>query len=379
MKMLKKTITLGLALAIALGSVVPAAAAPVNENGKLYGALTTPAKKSDLMTAYLREDVKVEYDRELLAFKDEKGNQVYPITYKDSTYLPVRAVSGLMGEPIEWMSRAKTVYIGKTLTRPMKTIINNHDSAFVDFIHPDLIEQGKDGNPGSAVTEDGNVIKLPGSGQRSVIAVREMKNIYVMYDFVALDLKDEHGNVIYPINYNGNNYLPLRAIADLMGEDITWDPGTKTVYIGSMVKVSKEDKSPVRAETLAIQELWSKEAEVYNTATSYIAGIAGWTNEDAPKMAKAISDCLLVAQAMSNEAEELRKTETFTEEELAAAQKLYEFIAVTEYYILVMENIAYLEVAGEDYSMFAETFLDFALASDKAMDIALEAIEGLME
>jgi len=420
MKKLRTTITLSLALAILLGSAVPAAAGSASpasspdagksanaidassaayavgtntssskisadgtglKSNTLYAVdpLQSASKKSDLKSAYLREDVKVEYNRELLAFKDEKGNPVYPITYKDSTYLPIRAISGLMGEPIEWMSRAKTVYIGKTLTRPMKTIINNHDSPYVEFIHPDLIEKGQNGNSGAAVTEDGNVIVLPGSGPRTVIAVREMKNIYVMYDFNALTFKNEKGEIIYPVNYNGNNYLPLRAIAELMNEDIAWDPKTNTVYIGSMVAIKEEVKKPVREETVAIQELFNKEAEVYNTATGYIAGIAGWTNEDAPKMAASISEALLVAEALSNEAEELRKTETFTEEEEAAAQKLYEFIAVTEYYILVMENIAYLEVAGEDYSMLAETFLDFALASDKAMENAMEAIQALTE
>lgn len=366
MKKIRKTIVLILAMAITSGSTA------------MVFADTTPPP-STLKSAYLREDVRVEYNRELLAFRDEKGNAVYPITYGGSTYLPVRAISGLMGEPIEWMARAKTVYIGKTLTRPVKTIINNHDSPYVEFLYPELIEEGTDGAPGAAVTKDGSVIMLPGSGSRSVIAVREQRNIFVMYDFEQIELMNEKGEIIYPINYNGSNYLPLRAIAKLMNEEIIWDGNTNTVYIGSMEKITPEEQEPVREEALAIQDLFNKEAEVYNTATGCIAGIAGWTNETAPEMAAKISDCLLIAQALSNDAVELRKTETFTEEETAAAQKLYEFIAVSEYYILVMENIAYMEVAGEDYSMLAETFLDFALASDKAMENAMEAIQSLTE
>lgn len=355
MKNIKKAAALTLALTIAAGSTSAVFAAP---------AQTTQSQTASVLkSAYLREDICVEYNRELLSFKDEQGNSVYPITYGGSTYLPIRAVSGLMGEPVEWISRAKTVYIGKTLTQPVKSILNSHESPYVTFL--------TQYNDGTDATE------LPERGQRSVIAVREQRNIYVMYDFEQIELMNEKGDIIYPINYNGNNYLPLRAIAALMNEDIVWDGSTNTVYIGSMEKIKPEEQIPVREETLAIQDLFNKEAEIYNLATANIAGIAGWTNETAPQMAAAISENLIVAKALKGEAAELLLTETFTEEEAEAAQKLYDFIEITEYYILIMENIAYMEAANQDYSMLAKTFLDFALASDKAMEIAMEAIECL--
>ena len=78
-----------------------------------------------------------------------------------------------------------------------------------------------------------------------------------------------------------------------------------------------------------------------------------------------------------HEAKKLLKTETFTDEEKEACQKLCDFIEITEYYILVMENIAYMAADKQDYSIMAENFLNFALESEKAMDSAREAIECL--
>lgn len=303
--------------------------------------------------AYLREDVTVELDREKLSFADENGRAVYPLTYNGSTYLPIRAVSGLMGEPIEWNNEAKTVYIGKTLSMPVKYLLDPAESPYVK------------------VTADG------AGGEMSNIVVREQRSIYIMYDFEKLEFRNESGTVIYPINYNGSNYLPLRAIAELMGEDIVWDGKTKTVYIGSMTPVEETDEPEMRDETFSIIELYDREAELYNLATAKIAAISSWTDDEARLMAASISDDLRTAASNKSEAKKLLRTETFTEEEHAACERLCEFIEITEYYILVMENIAYMAADKQDYSVMAETFLNFALESDKAMDAAREAIECL--
>ena len=303
--------------------------------------------------AYLRQDVTVELNREKLSFTDEQGAVVYPITYNGSTYLPIRAISGLMGEPIEWNNAAKTVYIGKTLSMPVKYLLDPAESPYVKTV------------------EDG------ASGNMSNIVVREQRGIYVMYDFESLEFKNESGTVIYPINYNGSNYLPLRAAAELMGEEIVWDNKTKTVYIGSMTPVEETDEPEMRDETFSIIELYDREAELYNLAAAKIVEISKWTDDQAPVMASSISEDLRTATLNNYEAKKLLKTETFTDEEKEACQKLCDFIEITECYILVMENIAYMAADKQDYSIMAETFLNFALESEKAMDSAREAIECL--
>lgn len=53
------------------------------------------------------------YDGEKVEPKDANGNKVEPLLYNGTTYLPVRAVSGLFHEDINWDGKTKSVYIGE--------------------------------------------------------------------------------------------------------------------------------------------------------------------------------------------------------------------------------------------------------------------------
>ena len=45
-------------------------------------------------------------------------------------------------------------------------------------------------------------------------------------------LRDINGNIVHPLVYNGTTYLPVRAIAELVGEPVDWDAATRTVHLG---------------------------------------------------------------------------------------------------------------------------------------------------
>lgn len=57
-------------------------------------------------------------------------------------------------------------------------------------------------------------------------------NITVKLDGEAQTLLDAQGNRVYPITYNGTTYLPVRAVAGLVGLDVDWDQATQTVLLG---------------------------------------------------------------------------------------------------------------------------------------------------
>ncbi|GKX30596.1 hypothetical protein SH1V18_30760 [Vallitalea longa] len=63
------------------------------------------------------------------------------------------------------------------------------------------------------------------------ITGKENKGITVKYNNQVQNLKDGNGNPVYPVIINGSTYLPVRAIADMLGADITWEGNTKTIYI----------------------------------------------------------------------------------------------------------------------------------------------------
>lgn len=66
------------------------------------------------IAAYLNYGITIKYNGETQKMTDANGTPVYPITYKGTTYLPVRAVSNMLGIGVEWEQATQTVLLGKT-------------------------------------------------------------------------------------------------------------------------------------------------------------------------------------------------------------------------------------------------------------------------
>ena len=64
--------------------------------------------------AYLNADITLKLDGEAQVLTDASGVRTYPITYNGTTYLPVRAVSNLLGIGVDWDGATQTVLLGKT-------------------------------------------------------------------------------------------------------------------------------------------------------------------------------------------------------------------------------------------------------------------------
>ena len=79
--------------------------------GIVIGAGATSGMQE--IAAYLNANITVKLDGEAQTFLDAKGNRVYPITYQGSTYLPVRAVAGLVGLDVDWDQATQTVLLGR--------------------------------------------------------------------------------------------------------------------------------------------------------------------------------------------------------------------------------------------------------------------------
>ena len=61
----------------------------------------------------------------------------------------------------------------------------------------------------------------------------EYNNISVTLDGKKLDLRDAKGNSVEPFMFDGTNYLPVRALAEALGLNVTWDGTTHTVKLSS--------------------------------------------------------------------------------------------------------------------------------------------------
>ncbi len=301
--------------------------------------------------AWLRPDVKVELQGQTLQFKDANGAVVYPIICKGSTYLPVRAVSGLMREPIEWQGSAKSIFIGRTITNPAKSL-------------------GKLEGESPYVT----TVLQPVKGTPAEVSVSMRSDIYIFYDFNPVKFKDASGIAIAPLWYNGSIYLPLRAVAELMGNDIEWDEKTKTVTIESE---EEKAETPVSENCEKIEAVYNASSELYNDVTSAISALTLLAPEEKAVLAETISDYYKTAAYNTIDARALLKLSGLTEEEKAAAEAVYEFAAVLEQYTLLTENISYMAAENQDYSMLAESFLNTALNTQSASNEAVKAIQAL--
>lgn len=58
------------------------------------------------------------------------------------------------------------------------------------------------------------------------------RDIKLVVDGNTTTPKDANGNIVEPFIVDGTTYLPVRAVAEALGKDVSWDSETSTVYIG---------------------------------------------------------------------------------------------------------------------------------------------------
>lgn len=325
---------------------------------------------------YLKPDISIEINGVRQVFKDANGQMVYPIVYNGTAYLPIRAISAIMKEPVEWDGRSKSIYIGKTLKNPVKSEA---------VISADAVQE--------ASRSDISFL----NGEQPVLVTGYSKpDIFVMYDFVIQTFKDVNDATVYPLNYNGSTYLPVRAASRLMNEPIVWDGTAKLISIGSGEEEPDEEvdeeitndkdaekeaekaaaKAAEKADKAAaalLKDLYEREEALYYEATAKITNIKKASADEKKAIAASASENYLNAQALTLEIKNI-KQENFKDDKKAACAKLQTFAESNEYYILVLENIAYLAAADSDYSMLADTFLYFAVEAQNTMRTARELI-----
>lgn len=344
---MRRFISIFAAIAILLSTGVVYADVPV-----------TSASKEMKVMLYLKPDVTVELNGTRQIFKNVKGQTVYPLIYNGSAYLPIRAVSALMKEPVEWDSGSKTVFIGKTLSYPNKA--------------------GAPIPTGAAVSAVGDPVEIS-DHTPSLVTGYIKPDVLVMYDFAIQSFRDVNGKTVYPINYNGSIYLPIRAISNLMNKPVIWQGAVKKICIGNDEEDPKDSEEQdkeekISAASLLLKDIFEREESLYYEATAKITGLKNTsTTEEKQIIAASASENYLSAQEMAIEAKRIDQTE-FTEKEKAAAEKLIAFAESNEYYILVLENIAYLAAQDMDYSMLADTFLYFAMDCQAKMKDARKLI-----
>ncbi|WP_127495638.1 hypothetical protein [Paenibacillus glycanilyticus] len=84
------------------------------------------------ISAFLNHSIGFKINGSTYIPKDENGKTLAPITYHDTTYLPVRALSNALNTPIQYDSKTNTIYIGTSTTD--QWVLANYTAAQLDEI-----------------------------------------------------------------------------------------------------------------------------------------------------------------------------------------------------------------------------------------------------
>ena len=118
-------------------------------------------------------------------------------------------------------------------------------------------------------------------GTAALAAGVTYKTIQVLYNDISLVVdgvpitpRDANGVEVEPFVYNGTTYLPVRAVGEAIGKQVTWDGNTQTVYIGEAPGQATYliDVCPAY-ESSSYNEIHSSEGEQFRmSGTSYSNG-----------------------------------------------------------------------------------------------------------
>lgn len=182
MKLGKRLMSLALALVMVLGLTAGASAATATN-----------------VKVLLSPDIIVKFNGFVQSMEDVNGDPVYPVLYDGTTYLPVRAVSDMLGLQVDWDGATRTVLLDK----PSDLVITNPD----------------------------NGSTAPADAKPTSITVQIDPGITVKYDGKVQTMGDVNGNPVYPMMYDGTTYLPIRAVSDMLKIGVDWDGATRTVLL----------------------------------------------------------------------------------------------------------------------------------------------------
>lgn len=163
----------------------------------LVTSLTVGAGAAEVtsVTMEMRPNVTIVVDGVERTFYNVQGQEVHPLYYQGTHYLPVRAIGELMGKNVNWDGSTKTITL-------------------------------------SGVRTTGNVQGTPDANAKvQNITVQIHPDFTIVVDGVVRTFKDAQGSAVYPVLYQGTNYLPVRAIGELMGKTVSWNGSTRTITL----------------------------------------------------------------------------------------------------------------------------------------------------
>jgi len=170
------------------------------------------------ITAYFNKSIKMVLHGKPFEPKEAGGTNILPITYKGTTYLPMRAIAEAVGLKVTWDGKTQTAYLGTTEGEIVKDKISYIKAS------PELGGSGsryrlKSREPKLLTAGDGTVFEFGYFGENQA-GQSEYFNTNFEYDkfkarFWADDNKDDQGNYEYTdsvIEFTDENEISIKKI-----------------------------------------------------------------------------------------------------------------------------------------------------------------------
>lgn len=90
----------------------------------------------------------------------------------------------------------------------------------------------------------------------------------IIYDGDVQDFKNVNGETVYPILYEGSTYLPIRAVSNLFGKEITWYEADKRIEISNPADTTVSDADNVITQKNDTKETDKDDAKEPESKTS---------------------------------------------------------------------------------------------------------------
>ncbi len=171
---------------------------------------------------------------------DSNGKAATPFTSDGVTYVPVRAASEALGKDVTWDAATATVKItDRATSTPVMTTTTTKT-----IIH-DAVEQ------------------------LTVYFTAVGKDITLSVDGTKVT-KDSNGKAVTPFTSDGVTYVPVRAVAEALGKDVTWDATTATVKIADKTSSTPAaEPAPVNKDINKVVTTKNDKGWLVDTLTNY--------------------------------------------------------------------------------------------------------------
>lgn len=211
------------------------AACAIGTLGIVVGASAANIVKS--IKAELRPDFEVVIDGKKQSFKNVNGEEVYPILYDGTTYLPVRAIGELMGKTVYWYQDEKRIELkdekGSLVTDADVIVDGDKKNKDNDKNNP-----GKDKNKTTLTLDEAKQIALKELGLKADAAEFIKAKLDKDDGVYEYDFEIKSGDRLYSIDVDANSGAVNDKESEMLQKDANDKPQSGDIGAESAKKAA---------------------------------------------------------------------------------------------------------------------------------------------